>query len=230
MIITRIPYTKISLEDLITLSNRVYTVLEERHPDEDFFRGVLGKVTAGVAMGTQAMGSTRASSLTDSIEAADRDRDDSFDSLRYHVRAGLKRNNALYQHACERLYAIFQRNGLNLSRLPYNQQSGALASLFADLNESQATRDLEVVHATAWLQELKDDQIAFEEALRSRVEERSENEVPTDAEAREALIPALKGLFKTLDVAEENELVAEISETLTRCNVIIREVTSASRS
>ncbi len=229
MIQPRIPFTKINLSGLVTMAQRLRDLIHQKHPSETFFEKVLEKLDRAIEMGTKATGSTQASAYTKHVQDADKDRDNSFDSLRNHIHAGLKRNHSAYREACERLYRIFKQNGLNLSRLPYSQETGALLSLFEDLGTTEAQEDLDTVHGREWLKELQDDQDAFEAIVSSRIAERSAEDIPTDAAAAGALIPALKALHKTMDVAEENELVDGIDDTITNCNNIIAEVVAASR-
>lgn len=228
--INTIPYTLIPLSGLTTLSERSLQTVQTNHPDEAFFIKNINRLQQAIERATIAVGSSRMAEGTKSVTNADIDRDNSFDSLRDHVKAGLKRNNAQYKMACERLFTIFKKNNLNLSRLPYDQETGALMSLFTDLSDTQSVTDLATIHATEWLQELKSDQSGFEEAVKTRASEKVDaQDVPTDAAAKEMLIPALKSFFKVIDVAEENEIVADISQTIGLLNVIIQEVVTAHR-
>lgn len=228
--ISNIPYTLIPLPGLVTMSERSVQVLNSRHPDEAFFLRTIDKLLFASGLATRAIGSSRQAEGTKTVVAADDDRDASFDSVRDHVKAGLKRNNPEYKAACERLYGIFKKNNLNLSRLPYDEETGALISLFEDLSGSQPEADLAMINASEWLAELKRDQTAFENAVKARASEKKEvSEIPTDAVAKEALIPALKSFYRVIDVAEENEIVTGVSETIGLINVIIQEVVTAHR-
>ena len=229
MITPRIPYTLLTLTGLITLAKRTISTLKSQHPEETFFGKNIQKLEAAQNLASRAANSTTRLAGTKDVTAADRDRDNSVDSLKAHIKAGLKRNNSAYREACERLFAIFEKNGLAISDLPYDQQTGALISLMEDLGTPQAQADLATINATEWLEELKTDQESFELAVLDRSQEKSTHDVPTDAEAQAAIIPALKGMYRTLDVAEENELVENISATISQINVIIGEIVVAHR-
>lgn len=229
MILPRIPYTYISLPGLLTMTERTLAILNERHPGEPFFVRTIEKLESGKTLATKAMGSTNKALTTKNVTQADNDRDNSAESLKNHIRAGLKRNNKAYREACERLYAIFEKNNLNLTRLPYAEQTGALNSLLSDLSTPQAVTDLATVNTTEWVQELRTDQESFEEAIKARGEERAVDDTPTDTVALGALITALKSIFKVLDVAEENEQVEKVSETITLLNELIAEIITAQR-
>ena len=57
----------------------------------------------------QAIGSTTKTPLTVIVKAADLRRDNSFRSLRDHVKAGLNRENETYRSACEALWPEFEK-------------------------------------------------------------------------------------------------------------------------
>jgi hypothetical protein len=224
MITPKIGYTYIGLPGLVTMAERTLTILSSRHPDEPFFQKATAKVQEAQVKATAAINSATRLEGTKSVTEADNDRDNSYNSLRLHLKAGLKRRNEAYQQACERLYAIFTRNNLGLARLPYGEQSAALTSLFTDLAAPQAVTDLDTTNSTEWLAELQADQQSFEGAVVSRTEEKATGDTLTDAEASALLIPALKSLFRVLDVAEENEMVDGVAETISQVNVVIAEV------
>lgn len=229
MITPKIPYTQITLSGLVTLADRTITAVNNRHPEQPFFVKSISKLDAARVKASGAINSDTKLAGTKSVTQSDNDRDNSADSLKAHIKAGLKRNNVTYREACERLYEIFEKNNLALSDLPYDEESAALVSLFADLDMPQAVTDLATVNATEWLEELKADQSAFKAAVLVRSEEKVTKQVLTDAEAESLIIPALKSFYKVTDVAEENELVEGASETIAQLNAIIAEIVTAHR-
>ena len=52
-----------------------------------------------------------------------------------------------------------------MAKLPYDKETGALISLFNDLDNPQSIEDLDFINAKKWFAELKRDQAAFEDAL-----------------------------------------------------------------
>lgn len=140
----------------------------------------------------------------------------------------MKRSNTTISDAADRIYIILKKHGLDLAKLPYDEETAALQALFRDLEAAEALTDLGTIHAMDIYTELKTHQIAFEEAVINRGEERTAKG-PTNEEAIRELKPKLKHLFKMLEVAEEEELVADIDETNILVNAIIKEIVDANR-
>lgn len=229
MIHPRIPFTVIPLAGLVTMAERTLAIVRQQHPEVAMLTTPLSNLEAAIGVAVQALGSSRSLQKTVTVQQADRDRDNSYESLRNSIRAGLRRNNPAYREACERLLILFSKNNLELARLSYDAQTAALLSLFADLSTLQAVADLATIHATEWLQELKSDQERFEQAVSERGSERVQSQVPTDESARMQLIPALKALYKLLDVAEDHALIAGVDQTIPLLNAMIQEIITAHR-
>lgn len=229
MIIPKIPYYLLGLKGLLTLSHRILELLKSRHPGEVFIQSSVEKLEAAHDYGAQVVGASRKAYATKTVTTADDDRDDSYESLKQLVRAGLKRSNPDFREKCARLYAILEKNDIGLARLPYDQETAALHALFRDMDKAEAQADLAAINALAWYTELKTNQIEFEAAVQERGAERAELDVPTSREAIKELIPVLKHLFKVMDVAEEGEHFGNVSETVVRLNALINEVVLAYR-
>ena len=223
MKIHNIPYSRITLPGLNALGGRMVETINEKHPAESFFAKSMTKTQAAIEQAVLAVGSSEGSQKTLDVRQADVWRSKSYVSLRNHLDGGRERHNEAYSEAAHRLYAIFKQNNLALARLAQGNKTSALMSLFKDLDNAPSIADLATVNATAWLQELKDDQALFEEAINSRSQEKNDRNVLSDTEAARILTEAMRGLTKTIEVAYDNEMVTDVGDTISLLNTIIDE-------
>ncbi|WP_436516095.1 DUF6261 family protein [Ekhidna sp. To15] len=228
MIISKIPYSLLGLKGMITLVFRILELMGARHAGEAFLQGSIAKLQAVWDFASNAVGTSRKLSGTKSVTEADDKRDDSFEALKWAIKGGMKRTNSAVSEAAERLYAVLEKNGLDLAKLPYDEETAALQALFRDLDQAEAQADLAAVYVMDCYNELKSHQADFEEAVSNRGEERT-TKAPTNEEAMRELKPKLRHLFKMLDVAEEEELVEDIASTNVLVNSIIKEIVDANR-
>jgi len=141
------------------------------------------------------LGSSRKQNLTEAIMEADLLRDNCFLSLKDHVKAGLRRNNADYSSACQDLWSVFVKNGIKLYDMSNNEQTAATNSLLNDLNTADNQLHFKTIHAVEWLKELQTANDQFVELSKQRSAARStDTTIPDEA--------AFKQLRQSVDLLE----------------------------
>ncbi len=100
-----------------------------------------------------ALNAITKSATTDEIEAADKNRDFTFRGLVDKARSSLKHYNAEVREAANRVMVIFDGYG-NLVPKPYDEESGLIDSLIADLR-NKAAADLVTLEIVDWVAELE---------------------------------------------------------------------------
>ena len=231
--IRSVPYSRLELPELLTLSDQSYQVVTERHPEAAILASALNPLSDAMDETRLALGSTTKEELTEQVEIADARRDDSYKALVAYIKAGLLRHSQLsYQEASKRLLAIINQNGgRSLYRYGYSKQTAALESLFKDLNSAEALKDLATIQATKWLDDLKADHEAFKTvyAQREKVRANKSKNIPTDDSARRKLQPALENLYTLVDAFFISAQIEGLKETIDILNKTIDRALASAR-
>ena len=229
--IRSIPYSSFDLAQLITLSDQSYKIVQDRHSREVLLVGVLKNLSDAIEKARPAVGSTTKEALTEQVRLNDARRDDNYAGMIMHIEAGLKRHSMpSYQGACERLKALFDKNGGRaLYRYSYSKQTASMESLFKDLESKQAQTDIETINATKWLKELKADHEAFKKVYAQRDEEEASKNIPTNEEAAKLLKPELSSLLTVVDAFHISRQIEGIQGTIDVLNETIDRAVSAAR-
>ena len=90
MIFQKIPYSLISLKGLIALATRVIETISKRHEENSFLSTNLERLKSVIEEAARAVGSKRGLDGTQAVIQADEYRDDSYDSLKFYLRAGMR--------------------------------------------------------------------------------------------------------------------------------------------
>lgn len=220
-----IPYSYFDLGKLTTLANDLLALTNSAYGDTPTLQPTLAALMTALEGAKASLGTDSTESLTASVQEADDLRDDSFRSLRDHIRAGLRRHaNPAYQQACGRLHAIVQRHGSRLYYQPYANESALLASLFQELAEAQSVTDLATIHATDWLAELQNDETRFLKVWKARNDQKVQADtVDATHEAKrklkeqtEALLVVLSGFHLGNLLPDSDGFMARINQTIER--------------
>ncbi|WP_163715419.1 DUF6261 family protein [Mangrovibacterium lignilyticum] len=228
--IKEIFYSYFSLARLHALAKKIKELLATKFPDQLMIAAVLAPLEARMAVALQAIGSSTKNPLTKDVRQADKDRDDSYISLKNHVRAGLRRRNADYRTACEALWVVFEKNNSKLYQLADEDETSAIDSLVADLKTAENQAHLATINAVGWLAELDADNLAFSDASANRSAARSTDNTVDDKKAfadlkasLELLPSVLTSLCLMNDPAGIQEAVAEINQYISEDNAAAKQ-------
>jgi len=228
--ILKILFSYFSLSNLTALAQKIRNLLFAKFPDHPMVVALVANLDAAIATALQSVGSTTRQESTPEVRSADKTRDNSYRSLRDHVQAGLKRQNEAYRLACEALWPDFEKNGIQLYRLPGGEETTAIDSLLKDLSNPKKQEYLTTINAVEWVAEMDRDNKAFTEASTRRSANRSADETVDDKRAIKQLEVALQLACSTLEslqlmngiegaaavVAEVNQYIAEANTSAKR--------------
>lgn len=221
----KILFSYFSLANIISLAKKIRSLLIEKFPENPMLASVLSSMDANLELAIEAFGSTTKQVLTKEVQAADMKRDNSFRSLRDHVRAGLLRENESYRLACEALWTEFEKNGLNLFSVPYSEETAGITSLLNDLRSADNQVHLQTIFAVDWAEELDRDNNAFVALSRQRSAARSGDSVMSDQNAFKQLkvsLELMSNILNTLYAMNEpegiREVVAEVNQYIRESN------------
>ena len=225
----KILYSYFTLANLIALANKIRSLLSSKFSDQQMINTVLNRMEADLEQAVQAIGSSTKQALTHTIQAADEKRDNSFRSLRDHVKSGLLRENDEYRTACEVLWALFEKNNLQLHRLGYGEETAAIDSLLNDLLKPENQLYLQAINITGWVDELNRDNQAFVAVSKKRSVSRSADDTVADEVAFKQLrvtLNLLENVLNTMSVMNDPENVHEVVAEL---NQYIRESNASAK-
>jgi len=224
----KIPYSLYPLKDLTTLSQSLSMIAADHHQDEAMIIAAKEKIESAISSARKALATGSSSLLSGKLAEADDLRDTCYRSLRDHIQAGMGRDtHTAYQRACNLLWLAFTNNNTLLASLPYREETEALKSLFKDLEN--LTEEIDLVNATAWLQELKNANEKFDQLLDAEVYANNEKEIPTDQEAKAKLTDALKIYVNVINSLWSFGQPENIKMTVVRLNEVIKKSTEQVR-
>lgn len=225
----KILYSHFSLSRLVSLSQRILQLLSVRYPDHPMISSLLATIQVKLDQAVQAVGSSSRQALTSLIRKADQRRDNSYRSLRDHIAAGLLRENEAYRLACESLWPLFEKNGLDLYYASDSEETAAITSLLKDLEKPPVQAHLEIVHAMEWKAELERDNQAFVNLSQERSAVRSADDTVTDKVAFDQLRASLDLLCNMLNALYALDEPDGVRATVEELDQSIREATAAAR-
>ena len=200
MSITKIPYSKLSIEAVLELANRCVDIIATKHPEDPLLTVPLTDVDKPLQRAKIAIASSRKKELTEEIGDADFKRDRMFVGFRKYLEAQqFKDWERPVQKAAMSLLSIVEKHGKSLHREGLTVQSALLASLFEELDSEQSKADLETIGAQEWLDRLKKFQEDFSVLIQRRDELESKKDIPTKADAKAELVQKLTVLISGLD-------------------------------
>ncbi|WP_346859563.1 DUF6261 family protein [uncultured Draconibacterium sp.] len=228
--LNKIFYSYFTLAALTALAQKIVSLLSAKLPDNQMAIALLTRFQPQLEAAIQAIGSTTKTPLTAIVKQADLKRDNSFRSLRDHVRAGLNRENETYRSACEALWPEFEKNGTHIDKLPRDKQTASTNSLLTDLRKPKNQAHLVTTNTIEWLTELDNDNRAYVTATTQRSSERSVDDTVLDHEAFKALrtsLDLMENILNTMqamgDPVDVDEVVAEISQYITEANTAAKQ-------
>lgn len=222
--IINIIYSVYSLGNLNALAKLIEEYLAQKFPDTPLIAATLNPLRISMAVATKAIGSSIKSPLTVEIEKADRERDNIYASLRDLVVRGVQRQKTDYRAACMALSLIFEKNNLQLYALPYQDETSAIESLLADLDNDEAKANLETIKATEWVAELDAANKYFVEIYTQRAGERAADDTLPDKTAilrlynsLDLVCNALVALY-AMEEPGANEAIAQVNQFIKEAN------------
>lgn len=164
----------------------------------------------------------RGNVLSAGIEDADADRDNALKSLVNVVKAYELFPSGEQSEAARQLLHVIDKYGRTIYRLPYLQESGALANLLQDLELSENKDRISLLHLEDWVNTLKEATARFDALFIGRESENSVKLSGLAKEARQAVqaefeqLTAVINVFEVVYGAEKYApLSAKINEALT---------------
>ena len=227
--VIQILFSYFSLANLVALAQKIRNLLVAKFPEQPLVITLQTSLDTAIATALQAIGSTTRQSTTILVRSADKVRDDSYQSLRHHIEAGLKRQNEVYRAACEALVPDFEKNDILLYRMPDGEETAAIDSLIRDLSTTEKQAHLETIHATEWLAELDRDNKAFVSKSMQRSETRSANDTLADEKAFLQLQTALKLACSIIDSLQLTDGLTEAPAVMDEANQHIAEANASAK-
>nr|WP_321453835.1 DUF6261 family protein [uncultured Carboxylicivirga sp.] len=228
--ILKIHYSYFSLSALVALSQKTVGLLESRFPDNEIIKSVLPQIHEAHSVSLQAIGSSTKNLISVSVKQSDTKRDNCFMSLKNHVEAGLRRENDVYQNACNTLWPFFVKNNVKMYGLPYDDQTSATRSLIKDLKLPENKEHIQTVNVVEWLNELETANNEFIDVQKQRSVSRIKDDTIRDAEAFKKLrqlLDMLESVLNTLYLINDPEgiqdAVKEINQYISEANTAARQ-------
>ncbi len=228
--ISKILYAYFTLGRLSTLATKLKTNLSTQFPEQAIIVSLVGKMDVSIQVALQALGSSTKQGLTKTIRQADSFRDDSYVSLRNHIKAGLSRHNEAYQAACKALWPVFEKNGLRLFKFGDEEETSAIESLLLDLATAEMQGHLATINAVEWLGELNTDNQSFVNLSLQRSQNRVDDDTLQDSVAFRKLKASLELLRSTMETLSELDSIAGLDETMAQLNQLVSEANAAAKS
>lgn len=217
--LTKILYSYYALASLTALVQKIVNLLSSTFPDDPMIAAILTRITPKLEVAVQAIGSTTKQPLTERVNAADATRDNSFRSLRDHIKAGLRRENETYRTACEALWIEFEKNGLQLFSFPREKETAGLDSLLSDLRQAKNEPHVITTRITKWMEELDNGNKAYVKATQERSAARSTDDTVGDEVAfkdLKASLDLLENVLNTLYAMNTPEGIAPVAEEVSQ--------------
>ncbi|QIA09488.1 DUF6261 family protein [Draconibacterium halophilum] len=228
--LSKIYYSYFTLAALTALVQKIVNLLSAQLPDHQMVQTVLTRIQPQLQTALQAIGSTIKQPLTEIVAAADLRRDNTYRSLRDHIKAGLRRQNKAYRTACEALWLEFEKNDLKLYNQSRDTETAAINSLLADLLKPKNQPHLATTNTTQWVTELNNDNQAYVAASAQRSAARSTDDTVNDDKAFKDLktsLELLENILNTMlamnDPRGINEVVDEISQYIAEANTAAKQ-------
>ena len=226
----KILFSYFTLAALTALVQKIVNLLSAQLPEHQMVQTILTRFQPQLQTALQAIGSSTKTSLTAVVKSADTRRDNTFLSLRDHIKAGLRRQNDSYRLACEVLWPEFEKNDLNLYYLARDTETAAINSLLADLRKPENAPYLVTTNITDWVTELDNDNQAYVAAATQRSAARSADDTVHDAEAFKDLktsLELLENILNTMlamnDPRGIDTVVNEISQYIAEANAAAKQ-------
>lgn len=233
--LNKIRYSYFTLAALTALVQKIVSLLNSKLPENQMVIKLLARFQPQLETALQAIGSTTKTPLTEIVKAADLRRDNTYCSLRDHVKAGLNRQNETYSSACEALWPEFEKNGLKLYNMARDKQTAAIDSLLADLLKPKNQAHLATTNTIEWVGELDNDNQAYVAASTQRSADRSTDDTIQDSEAFKDLktsLDLLENVMNTMQAMGDSEgideVVAEVSQYIAEANAAAKQSKSSS--
>lgn len=228
--ISKISYSYFTLAGLTALVQKMVILLNSKLAENQMVTTILARLQPEIDAALQAIGSSEKQPLTQKVTQADVRRDNSFASLRNHIKAGLRRENENYRTACEALWAVFEKNGLKIDAMARNKETAALNSLLNDLAKPEYEAYIKTVKITSWIDEVDADNKAFVAQSTQRSAARSTDNTLRDADAFKALKVSLEILDNMLNTLQAmntpegiDQIVAELSQYINEANTAAKQ-------
>lgn len=223
--LNKIVFSYYTLAPLTALVQKTVKLLNAQLAEQQMVQTIVARIEPQLETALQAIGSSTKTPLTEIVAAADLRRDNSYRSLRDHVKAGLRRENENYRKACEALWPLFEKNGLQLYRIAKDKETAAIESLLADLSKPKYQAHVATVNISDWLNELDNDNKTYVTASAERSAARSADNTVLDAEAFNELkksMEILENILNTMQAMGDpegiDEIVAEVSQYISEAN------------
>lgn len=170
----------------------------------------------------------RKSEFTDLLAELDKQRDEYFTGIANVIKAYTLHYNPEITEAANRLSIVFNTYG-NLAYLPVTEETSKLYNLIVDL-EGKYDTDVETLNIADWVRELKKKNVKYDELVKSRYEEKTEQNEKTNVnmkEIRSQLDEVYRKITQTIEVLSELSDTAEKTNLyknfVTNLNVIIHD-------
>lgn len=197
---SNVPFSLLSVEATLEMATQCGDTVADAHADDPLLDSSLTALDQPKQQATVAIGSSQKQELTEKVNEADRDRDRGFIGFRKHVEADQYNDwNPAAREAANRLLNIIKKHGVMLYQEGLTVQSALMTSLFEDLAADQAKADLATLNLTEWITQLQIKQTNFTSLFLQRNALESVKDVPTKAEAKDALVQSLKVLLNGLE-------------------------------
>lgn len=171
---------------------------------------------------------SRGSLLTASVQELDARRDAAIRGIHTAAKAYSFHYEATKKEAATALAKAISKYGSRIAQLSYPAQTATLKSLIGDLeNDADLTAALTTLDLTAWKDELKAANTAFEQRYLDRVADNAGKKVTPIREHRPAAVAAYENVVKHIQAneilnpsAELTELVGQLEQLVVKYNAL----------
>ncbi len=229
--IKRIAFSRLTHNELLTLSNRIVLALEAA---PGINTGVLATILALLKTAYEKflrlVNRNKKSSYSDLLKEKDTNRDDAFRALRDVILGFSRRLNDAYRKSARFLLEIFTRNGWTIYQDGYQDESAELNQLISELEGKDAADAIAALQLIEMFNELKTSQQDFEDAYQNKASDESKEEHAVMGDVRQELIESLSGLLERIDsdakyapnADEYTVLIATLNNIITETGTILK--------
>ncbi len=197
--IKKIAYSKLTHNELLTLSSRIITAVEAVVAiNTGVLATIIGLLKAAYNKFLPLVNRDRKSGYKDLLKEKDTNRDDAFRALRDVILGFSRRLNEAYRKSARFLLEIFTRNGWTIYQDGYQDESAELNQLIKELDSKEALNEINALQLLDMFNELKTAQNDFEDTFQNKASDVAKNEYAAMAETRQELIKNLSDLLERI--------------------------------
>lgn len=147
-------------------------------------------------------------------------------SFRNFCDSASKRNNAEAAESGAKLKAVFRKYGWTIQTNGQKSRTAIISDVVSEI-ENKYSAELKAIAGEAYLAELKQAEISYEDIAKKVVEEESANSEPTLTQTRPVMVGCFRALFQAISLQEMATPSDEVTALVAAINQLITSSTAS---